>query len=201
MSYSAEIKVIFDQIHQNGGGFWSRADWDIHAQHGSSTIDTLEVLGELGATTKEYPVLLEVIEFVLTYQTSYGFFKYSKTSSKLPCMTARILGAFGKVGVSNNKRVEKNYQQLLDTQWLDGGWRCKTVKIGKSLQTDSSNLGTTLYVLDAFRFRYNDQKAVGKLNKSIDFLLKHWETRLALGPCDFGMGSRFFSNRVSFFTL
>ena len=113
-------------------------------------------------------------------------------------MTARILAALGRLGVAKDKRTEKSYQQLLDTQWSDGGWRCSTVKLGKSPETDASNPGTTLYVLDAFRFRENTQNELLQLNKGIDFLLAHWETRVPLGPCTFGMGSRFFQIEYPF---
>ncbi len=197
MNYSTEIKSILNQKNKNGGPFWSREDGDIHAPHGNSTIDTLGVLGALGATTKGYPILSEIMDFVFKYQMPDGSFKYSKTSSKFPCMTARILAAFGRLG-KTDKRVEKSYQQLLDTQWSDGGWRCNTVKLGKSPQTDSSNPGTTLYVLDAFRFRKNSKKEIDQLSRGVEFLLQHWVTRKPLGPCFFGIGSRFFQIEFPF---
>ena len=193
-----EIEAILEKKDQNGGQFWSREDGDIHAPHGISTMDTLEVLGELGATPRDYPSLLEAITFLFGYQSPDGSFKYSKTSSNLPCMTARILAALGRLGVAKDKRAEKSYKQLLDTQWSDGGWRCNTVKLGKSIETDASNPGTTLYVLDAFRFRDNTQKEMRQLNKGIDLLLGHWDTRLPLGPCTFGIGSRFFQIEFPF---
>ncbi|MGB5819923.1 MAG: prenyltransferase/squalene oxidase repeat-containing protein [Saonia sp.] len=198
MDYSTEIKSILEEQNKNGGAFWSRADEDIHAPHGSSTMDTLEVLGELGATPKDYPILTKAIAFLFDYQTPDGSFKYSRTSSKLPCMTARILAALGRLGVAKDKRAKKSYQQLLDTQWSDGGWRCNTVKLGKSSETDASNPGTTLYVLDAFRFRDNTQEEMHQFEKGIDFLLGHWDTKLPLGPCTFGIGSRFFQIEFPF---
>lgn len=45
--------------------------------------------------------------------------------------------------------------------------------------------------MNAFRFRDITQKEIHQFNKGIDFLLGHWDTRLALGPCIFGIGSRF----------
>ncbi len=185
------IDAIFERQNNNGGKFWSRTDGDIHAPHGYSTIDTLSVLGELEVTTNKVPFLTEVIEFVYTYQTPDGSFKYSKTSSKLPCMTARILSAFGKINHNIDRRSEKSYKQLLDTQWADGGWRCNTVKLGKSILTDASNPGTTLYVLDAFRFRKNSISELIQLEKGVDFILQHWQVKEPVGPCNFGIGSRF----------
>ena len=198
MNNTAEIKLILDQQNDNGGQFWSREDGDIHAPNGRSTIDTLGVLGELGATVEDNPILSKAIDFVFGYQAPDGFFKYAKASSKLPCITGRILAAIGRLRANNDKRVEKSYQQLLNTQWSDGGWRCNTVKIGKSPLTDASNPGTTLYVLDAFRFRNNSHKEIEQLRGGVEFLLQHWEIRHPLGPCDFGMGSRFFQIEFPF---
>jgi len=190
-SYMSDVQSIFERKNQNGGEFWSRIDGDIHAPHGYSTIDTLTVLGELGVTAKDNNIISKAIEFVFTYQARDGCFKYSKKSSKLPCMTARILSAIGRLDSHYHERAEKSYQQLLESQWSDGGWRCNTVKIGKTAQSDASNPSTTLYVLDAFRFRNNSVKDNRQLEKGVDFLLQHWVSRKPNGPCNFGIGSRF----------
>jgi len=195
---SKEIESIIERQNENGGKFWSREDGNIHAPNGFSTIDCLNVLGELGADINDYPVLSQAFDFVLKYQLKDGFFKYSKSSSKLPCITARILSSFSRLSVHNDLRLVKSYKALLEAQWNDGGWRCATVKIGKSFLTDASNPGTTLHVLDAFRFRKNTKKDISQLNKGIDFLLQHWDIRQPIGPCGFGMGTRFFQLEYPF---
>jgi hypothetical protein len=187
----AIIDEILNRQNENGGQFWSRIDGDIHAPFGFSTIDVLSVIGELELSIDNYPQIKNAVDFVFNYQTTEGCFKYSLTSSKLPCLTARIIAAFCRLGIKNELRTEKSYNWLLDTQWRDGGWRCATVKLGKSPITDASNPGTTLYVLDAFRFRKNTPKELEKLNMGVDFLLQHWEIRQPIGPCSFGIGSRF----------
>lgn len=191
MSIVTDIQTIFDRQYENGGQFWSRDDGNIHAPNGSSTIDTLSVLGEIGLSIKDNPLISKAVDFVFTYQASEGSFKYSLTSSKLPCLTALIIAAFGRLGIAADTRIKKSYKWLLNTQWNDGGWRCATVKLGKSPLTDASNPGTTLYVLDAFRFRNNTSKEIEKLSMGVDFLLQHWEVRQPIGPCEFGIGSRF----------
>ena len=185
-----KIDEILERQNDNGGQFWSRDDGDIHAPFGYSTIDTLSVLGEIGLSNNNSQIT-EAVDFVFAYQTPEGCFKYSLTSSKLPCLTARIIAAFGRLGIREDSRIEKSYKWLLDTQWIDGGWRCAMVKLGKSPLTDASNPGTTLYVLDAFRFRDNNPHEINKLNQGVDFLLQHWEIRQPIGPCNFGIGSRF----------
>ena len=185
------IEKIIQRQHDNGGQFWSRKDGDIHAPFGSSTIDTLFVLGEIEYSINDNPQIADAIDFIFLYQTTDGCFKYSPKSSKLPCMTARIIAGLGRLGLKNDTRIEKSFNWMLDTQWDDGGWRCPTVKLGKSPLTDASNPGTTLYVLDAFRFRNNSADDLDKLNKGVDFLLQHWDIRQPIGPCNFGIGTTF----------
>jgi hypothetical protein len=185
------IEKILQRQNDNGGQFWSRADGDIHAPFGFSTIDTLSVLGEIGYSIYDNSQIASAIDFIFSYQTPEGCFKYSPKSSKLPCLTARIIAGLGRLGVKNDKRIEASYKWMLDTQCDDGGWRCATVKLGKSPLTDASNPGTTLYVLDAFRFRKNSVAEIDKLNEGVDFLLQHWEIRQPIGPCSFGIGSTF----------
>lgn len=186
-----DIQKIIDRQHCNGGEFWSRSDHNIYAPYGSSTIDTLFVLGELGLSCKDFSTIEKAIDFIFAYQSRQGSFRYTPKGSPLPCTTARIISALGRLGVASDSRLEKSYNWLMKTQWYDGGWRCATVKLGKSSLTDASNPGTTLYVLDAFRFRNNNAREINKLNKGADFLLQHWEIRQPIGPCNFGIGSRF----------
>ena len=185
------INEILNRQKDNGGPFWSRDDGDIHAPFGFSTIDTLSVLGEIGYSISDKSQIADAVDFVFSYQTSEGCFKYSPSSSKLPCLTARIIAAFGRLGLKNDPKMENCYKWLIDTQWNDGGWRCASVKLGKSPLTDASNPGTTLFVLDAFRYRDNATGEIDMLNKGVDFLLQHWEVRQPVGPCNFGIGSRF----------
>ncbi|MBN1700159.1 MAG: hypothetical protein JW881_21790 [Spirochaetales bacterium] len=185
-----EIEKIINSSTVNGNKFWARTDGDIHAPAGYSTIDILNTLGDLGIKYDQYPVIADTIDFVFTYYDESGCFRYSPKSSKLPCITARLLTAFGRLGYSDD-RLEVCYQKLLNTQEEDGGWRCNTVKLGKSPSTDASNPGTTLYVLDAFHHRNNSEKDILKLEKGVIFLLSHWQSKLPLGPCSFGIGTNF----------
>lgn len=186
-----ETEAVFNRHEDNGGPYWSRTDGDIHVPSGYSTIDTLFVLGELGLSEKDNSLIRKAVDFIFTYQSQEGCFKYSLKSSKLPCITARVIAALGRLGVQRDQGMEKGFTWLIDKQWEDGGWRCPTVKPGRSPLTDASNPGTTLYVLDAFRFRKNNSQELKKLDKGVDFLLQHWEVRQPVGPCAFGIGTIF----------
>lgn len=186
-----DIERLLSMEGANGGPCWSRADGDIHAPAGFSTIDALLVLGELGAMPGDYPAVARAVEFVFGYFDGEGAFRYAPKSSKLPCLTARILAGLGQLGLAGDARAEACYARLLAEQREDGGWRCATAKLGKATETDASNPGTTLYALDAFRYRKNSAAEERALDRARDFLLAHWETRAPLGPCAFGIGTNF----------
>lgn len=139
MNLQEEIINILSTSNTNGGNYWARKDGDIHAPHGYSTIDVLMTLGDIGFDYRNSCIVSETIISLFTYCDDNGCFKYSPKSSKLPCITARIVAAFGRLGFTDDSRIEKCYKFLLDSQKDDGGWRCSTVKIGKSPETDASN--------------------------------------------------------------
>lgn len=184
-----EIERVLATTTRNGGRYWSRGDGNIHAPAGFSTIEVLATLGSLGAKAADHPIVRAAIEFVLSYRHD-GAFRYAPRSSKLPCITASVLAALGRLGY-REPGIETCYEGLLEAQQADGGWRCATVKLGKSLETDASNPGTTLYVLDAFLYRESSAKERKALDRGVAFLLDHWDSRRPLGPCAFGIGTTF----------
>jgi hypothetical protein len=186
----AEIGRILSTANCNGGSYWARSDGDIHAPAGFSTIDVLGTLGSLGVKAGDHRTLDEAIGFVLSRRAADGKFRYGERSAMLPCISARILAALGRLQYSDGG-LEVGYRHLLETQSHDGGWRCPTARMGRSPETDVSNPGTTLYVLDAFLYRKNTANDLEKLGRAVSFLLKHWETRKPLGPCGFGIGTTF----------
>lgn len=192
-STEADITNLLGRRAENGGPFWSRADGNIHAPSGFSTIDVLNVLGQLGATVEHHPVLGEAAEFVFRYQADEGAFRYSGARSRLPCITGQVLAGLGRLGLGEDSRYAGGLRWLLDHQSDDGGWRCGTVRQGASPVTDASNPGATLFVLDAFRPVRDRQgpSVQARLDGAVEFVLHHWETRAPLGPCLFGIGSRF----------
>lgn len=189
--WASEIRAILDREQENGGPFWSREDGNIHAPAGLSTLLVLNVLGELGATATSDPSISGAADLLFQHQTVDGAFRYSSTSSTFPCITGQALSALGRLGMAGDRHAETGYQWLLRGQWSDGGWRCATVRLGRSPQTDASNPGATLFVLDAFRFRNNTRGEDRSLSGAVASLLDHWETRAPLGPCAFGIGNRF----------
>lgn len=186
-----ELKKILDLISINGGEYWSREDGNIYSPLGSSTLDTLFVLGETGLADVGHPTIAAAVEFIFSYQSLEGAFRYRANGSKHPCITARIIAGLGRLKVVHDERIEKSYRYFLPLQQEDGGWRCNTVKKGRSLLWDASNPGATLFVIDAFRFRENTPEEKIMLDRGVDFLLQHWDVKIPIGPCQFGIGTRF----------
>ena len=135
-----EIERILATAARNGGDYWSREDGNIHAPGGFSTIDVLGTLGTLGAKAEDYPFIREAIEFVLSYRQPDGSFRYGPKSSKLPCITASVLAALGRLGY-RDPGLGACYKNLLDSQSADEGWRCAGVKQGSSEQGARPSLG------------------------------------------------------------
>lgn len=198
MASREEVERIISTEARNGGRCWARSDGNVHAPAGCSTIDVLYVLGDLGVRHDEYDTIEKAIGLVFSYYDGRGQFRYAVKSPKLPCIAARFLAALGSLGYAEDERVAACYAHLLDAQEEDGGWRCATARRGKSASTDASNPGTTLYVLDAFRYRRNGPREMEKLGGGVRFLLGHWDTRLPLGPCRFGIGSTFMKTEYPF---
>lgn len=190
-SGTGDVDSVFARVLTNGGPFWSRGDGNVHAPAGFSTLLVLNVLGELGLDAAHQDLVAEAVEFLFGYQAADGAFRYSPTSGKLPCITGQALAGLGRLGYGLDPRAEAGYRWLLSKQWGDGGWRCPTQRLGRSPQTDAANPGATLFVLDAFRFRDNSPDDDAILGRGVDSLLRHWEIREPMGPCAFGLGSRF----------
>ncbi len=194
----ADIAPILARAGANGGPYWSRADGDIHAPIGAATIKTLHVLGDLGATPGDAPEIAGAVAYLAPYQNQDGSFRYSAKASHLPCMTADILGALGRLGLAETDMARAGFTWLAAQQQPDGGWRCATVRPCKSPETDASNPGTTLYALDAFRFAGKEVGAEVDADAAVAFLLDHWDSRAPLGPCAVGLGSRFLKTEYPF---
>jgi len=161
-------------------------------------MDFLNVIGDMHADIKNVPLINDSVKMILDYyDEKTKQFRYSLKSAKLPCITAKIISILKKLHVDYS--FDDSYRMFFETQQEDGGWRCATVKLGKSAETDSSNPGTTLYVLDALRYRDNNTYEIKKIGKAIAFLLDHWLTKKPLGPCQFGIGTTFMKTEYPFY--
>lgn len=186
--YTSDIEAIIAKRYDNGDDLWTTPDRRIYKGSPFSTIESVIMLAELGSTSTS--IMKEAGDLILGLWREDGRFQIAPKSAIYPCHTANVARALCRLGYSNDNRLIKTLNHLLEIQHNDGGWRCNTYKFGRGEETAFSNPGTTLAALDAFRFSsfLNKDK---RLDNAVESLLRHWESRKPIGPCHYGIGSLF----------
>lgn len=194
--HKADVDAILKLRRENGADFWATPDgrWGVGSPF--STFDCALILTELGVG-KSDPAMKGIARVLLDAWCEDGRIRPAPKGTVYPCHTANAARALGRLGYAKDRRLKRTFEHLLDIQHDDGGWRCNTVKLGKSNITDASNPGVTLAVLDAFRFA-DAPNNEPRLDRAVHTLLTHWKTRRPLGPCSFGIGSLFMQTEYPF---
>lgn len=135
----SEVRNLFSKQQSNGS--WGSGAYKIKSVKEGytpltpkyvTTVWILPILGDLGYDIKD-PRIKKACEYVMTYQCPDSMFyrwkiKRSKPDKQgykeptFPCDQAIYLTALGSVGMSQDKRLENSYNQLLWLQREDGGW-------------------------------------------------------------------------------
>ncbi len=187
--YKPDIEAILARQHANGGEYWASSDGKVGVGSPFSTIQCIIMLSDLGVGSRN-PAIVGASASILRCWQPDGRFRLSPSGSIYPCHTAGALKALCRVGFATDSRIEKSFEHLLQSTHSDGGWRCAKFSFGRGPETEFSNPGPTLDALDAFRQSPRFRKDP-RLDRAVEFLLGHWTTRKPLGPCHFGIGSRF----------
>lgn len=187
--YQSDLEAIMSKRHDNGGDYWATPDRRLIKGSPFTTLDCAYILSELGMDRSE-PVLKETADLILSSWREDGRFKLSPQSAIYPCHTINAARTLCHLGYASDSRLKRSFDHLLEIQHSDGGWRCNKFSFGRGPETEFSNPGPTLAALDAFRFTHflNTQES---LDQGVEFLLDHWETRIPLGPCHYGIGTLF----------
>jgi len=186
--YQADLDSILATQNINGGEYWSTSDGGIAKGVPFSTLEAGMMLYEIGCNNcKE---IKGIADLILQNIKEDGRIKVYSSGTIYPCQTANAVRTLCYLGFSKDQRLVNTYNYFLNTQQADGGWRCNASKYGKGPETKYSNPGTTLTILDVFRFTDHINKNA-QIDKAVEFLLHHWETRLPLGPCHYGIGTLF----------
>ncbi len=187
--YQVDIDAVLEMRHANGGDFWASEDGRLAVGSPFSTLESLLTLHELGVGA-EHEAVAGALDLILATRRRDGRYKLAPSGTLYPCYTsntARILCRYGLVG---DERVQGTLAYLLETPHEDGGWRCNKFAFGRGPETEFSNPGVTLFVLDAFRFT-EQANANPQLDQAVETLLDHWSVRRPTGPCQFGIGTLF----------
>ncbi len=190
LKYQADIAAILERRYDNGGDYWATPDKRLMKGSPFTTLDCAFMLTELGIDCSE-TVLKETAELILSCWCEDGRFKVYPKGGIYPCHTINASRTLCYLGYASDSRLKTTFDHLLQIQHSDGGWRCNKFFFGRGPETEYSNPGPTLTALDAFRFTPlpNNSEA---LDHAVEFLLHHWETRIPLGPCHYGIGTLFF---------
>ncbi len=184
-----DIAFVLARRMDNGADFWATPQGSLVKGGPFSTLEAAYILSELGLDPAD-PALNGAAVLLWNAQREDGRFQLVPKSSIYPCQTIFAARTLCALGFSADARLEKTYSHLLDTQHADGGWRCKKFFFGHGPETEFSNPGPTLTALDVFRqtpYANTDER----LDRAVQFLLGHWETRVPLGPCHYGIGTLF----------
>lgn len=193
--YKSDIEAIIAKRYDNGADLWATPDNRICKGSPFSTLESALMLTELNSSSS---IMEDTTELILGLWREDGRFQIAPGGAIYPCHTAGVARVLCRLGYAHDNRLKKTFEQLLKIQHDDGGWRCNTYKFGRGSETAFSNPGTTLAVLDAFRFTHFLNKDE-RLDKAVEFLLNHWETRKPLGPCHYGIGTLFMKIEYPFF--
>ncbi len=197
-SYQSDIEAILAKRQQNGGDHWATTDGGLMKGSPFTTLDCAYMLAELGVDPSE-PVLRETADRILFAWREDGRFRLTPGGAIYPCQTIGAARTLCHLGYAGDPRLTSTFEHLFAIQHFDGGWQCKKYSFGRGPETEFSNPGPTLSALDAFRFTpYLNRSAA--LDRTVEFLLKHWTTKAPLGPCHYGIGTLFMQVAYPFST-
>ncbi len=188
-THQSDIQAILGRLRHLGGEYWTTPDRRIGKGSPFATVDCALMLADLGVKRTD-TVARGVAEVLFEAWQEDGRFRVAPIGSIYPCHTATVARVLCWLGHAGDRRLKGSFEHLLAAQHVDGGWRCNVCKLGRGAVSDASNPGVTLAALDAFRFTPLRNKEP-RLNRAASFLLDHWDFRRPLGPCEFGIGSRF----------
>lgn len=184
-----DIEAILSRRYDNGGDDWATADGRLAVGEPFSTLTSLLVLHELGVR-RTHEAVRGALQLILDAWRDDGRYRLAPGGALYPCSTAATARVLCRFGYARDRRIQRTFDHLLETQHSDGGWRCLKFPFGRGPETEFSNPGVTLLALDAFRFteHLNNNRI---LDKAVESLLNHWTVRRPLGPCHYGIGTLF----------
>ena len=163
-----DIEAILSTQRCNGGELWATADGAIAKGVPFSTLEAAMMLRELGYDDSGGE-LARAAELIFANARDDGRIKVYASGAIYPCQTANAARTLCHLGYARDPRLQKTFAYFLGNRHSDGGWRCNASKFGHGPETEFSNPGPTLTVLDAFRFT-DRLNASPELDEAVEFL-------------------------------
>lgn len=186
---AADIDAVLAKRTANGGDYWASADGRLVVGDPFCTLTSLLILHELGVP-RTHEAVRGALDLCLASWRDDGRYRLVPGGAIYPCQTATAARTLCRYGYAQDERLQRTFAHLLEIQYGDGGWRCNKFPYGRGPETDFSNPGVTLMVLDALRFSEQPDRPPG-LDRAVESLLDHWVTRRPTGPCHYGIGTLF----------
>ncbi len=187
--YKPDVEAVLARRHDNGADFWASADGRLGVGEPFSTLTSLLILHEL-KVARAHEAIRGALHLILGARREDGRYRLAPGGSLYPCSTAAAARVLCRFGYARDPGLERTLIHLLETQHNDGGWRCNKFPYGRGPETEFSNPGVTLSVLDVFRFTDHLNRSPA-LDRAVESLLEHWVIRRPMGPCHFGIGTLF----------
>ena len=184
-----DVEAVLARRHDNGADFWASADGRLSVGEPFSTITSLLILHEL-KVARSHEAVRGALQLIRGAQRDDGRYRLAPGGALYPCSTATAARILCRYGFAKDPGLRQTLVHLLETQHDDGGWRCNKFSYGRGPETEFSNPGVTLWVLDVFRFTDHVNKNPA-LDRAVASLLDHWVVRRPMGPCHFGIGTLF----------
>jgi hypothetical protein len=184
----SEVKKAHDDIsrhaaveallgRRNKDGYWGTAD-EIYKwwPKKDTTFWVLGVLADFGLSRSDCGID-RACEYVLSTLLSSGGFGVSPPPKPYDCFTGVLAGALARLGYTDDERLERAYEWIVERQRGDGGFWCKdTGQPGGLREGEPSCALASLWVLSALASHpsYVDSDISGKC---ASFLLGCWDNR------------------------
>jgi hypothetical protein len=140
--YVADVDAVLARRRDNGRDYWASADGRLAVGAPFSTLSSLLILHEL-RVARTHEAVKGGLQLILNAWREDGRFRLAPSGSLYPCSTADAARVLCRFGYARDRRLQRTFAHLLETQHDDGGWRCNKFLFGRGPETEFSNPGVT----------------------------------------------------------
>ena len=132
-NYARDVDVILSHRHDQGADWWTTPDRKLLKGAPFTTLESALYLLELGVSP-EHEALGGVARLIFDAWREDGRIR-TAPGDLYPCHTALAADVLCRMGYAQDARVKRTLHYFLDTQQVDGGWRCEKYSFGRGEET------------------------------------------------------------------
>ena len=181
------VRELFSAQSAEGGWEGDYLCYSCSSQHQGDTMCLLSVLADFGMTVEDERVA-RGCEFALRFQADNGEFRvHNDGPEAFICLSANTVRSLAGLGLVEDKRVQRTYERIVETQRLDGGWiHSKSAQPGQRREGIPSCPHATLNVLWALA-EHPGLRESRVARDGAEVVLRQWEEKTR--PYGWGIGS------------